>query len=49
MQFNHLNSNEDDGLMSMEDLRAVRLRRQKIESNKRNNFLKDINPFRKSA
>ena len=69
MQFDHLNSNEDDGLMSIEDLRALRLRRQKIESNKRareyilainqryrkmksiksNNFLKDINPFRKSA
>ncbi len=69
MQFDHLNSNEDDGLMSIEDLRALRLRRKKIESNKRareyilainqryrkmksnksNNFLKDINPFRKSA
>ena len=69
MQFDYLNSNEDDGLMSIEDLRALRLRRQKIESNKRsreyilainqryrkmksnksNNFLKDINPFRKSA
>ena len=69
MQFDHLNFHEDDGLMSIEDLRALRLRRQKIESNKRareyilainqryrkmksnksNNFLKDINPFRKSA
>ena len=69
MQFDYLNSNEDDGLMSIEDLRALRLRRQKIESDKRareyilainqryrkmksnksNNFLKDINPFRKSA
>ena len=69
MQFDYLNSNEDDGLMSIEDLKALRLRRQKIESNKRareyilainqryrkmksnksNNFLKDINPFRKSA
>ena len=69
MQFDHLNTNEDSGLMSIEDLRALRLRRQKIESNKRareyilainqryrkmksnksNNFLKDINPFRKSA
>ena len=69
MQFDYLNSNEDDGLMSIEDLRALRLRRQKIENNKRareyilainqryrkmkrnksNNFLKDINPFRKSA
>ena len=69
MQFDYLYSNEDDGLMSIEDLRALRLRKQKIESNKRareyilainqryrkmksnksNNFLKDINPFRKSA
>ena len=69
MKFDHFNSNQDDGLMSIEDLRALRLRRQKIESNKRareyilainqryrkmksnksNNFLKDINPFRKSA
>jgi len=69
MQFDYLKSNEDDGHMSIEDLRALRLRRQKIESNKRareyilainqryrkmksnksNNFLKDINPFRKSA
>ena len=69
MQFDYLNSNEDYGLMSIEELRALRLRRQKIESNKRareyilainqryrkmksnkiNNFLKDINPFRKSA
>ena len=69
MQFDYSKSNEDDGLMSKEDLRALRLRRQKIESNKRareyilainqryrkmksnksNNFLKDINPFRKSA
>ena len=69
MQFDYLNSNEDDGLMSIKDLRALRLQRQKIESNKRareyilainqryrkmksnksNNFLKDINPFRKSA
>ena len=69
MQFDYLYSNEDDGLMSIEDLRALRLRKQKIESNKRareyilainqryrkmksnksKNFLKDINPFRKSA
>ena len=35
MQFDHLNSNEDDGLMSIEDLRALRLRKQKIESSKK--------------
>ena len=69
MQFDHLNSNEDDRLMSIEDLRALRLRKKKIESdkkarkyildinqryrkmttNKRNNFLRKMNPFKKAA
>ena len=69
MQFDHLNSNEDDGLMSIEDLRALRLRKKKIESdkkarkyileinqryrkmsaNKSNNFLSNMNPFKKAA
>ena len=69
MQFDHLNFNEDDGLMSIEDLRALRLRKKKIESDKkarkyildinqryrkmstrkRNNFLRNINPFNKAA
>ena len=69
MQFDHLNSNEDDGLMSIEDLRALRLRKKKIESDKkarkyildinqryrkmstirRNNFLRNINPFKKAS
>ena len=69
MQFDHLNSKEDDGLMSIEDLRALRLRKKKIESDKKarkyildinqryrkmsarksNNFLSDINPFKKAA
>ena len=35
MQFDHLNFNGDDGLMSIEDLRALRLRKQKIESEKK--------------
>ena len=35
MQFDHLNFNEDDGLMSIEDLRALRLRKKKIESDKK--------------
>ena len=35
MQFDHLNFNEDDGLMSIEDLRASRLRKKKIESYKK--------------
>ena len=69
MKLNHFNSNEDDVLMSIEDLRALRLRKQKIESDKkarkyimdinqryrkmsthkRNNFLRNINPFKKAA
>ena len=28
MQFEHLNSNGDDGLMSIEDLRALRLQKK---------------------
>ena len=44
MQFDYLNSNEDDGLMSIEDLRALRLRRQKIENNKRaREYILEIN------
>jgi len=69
MQFDYLNSNEDDGLMSIEDLRALRLRKKKIESDKKarkyildinqryrkmstrksNNFLRNMNPFKKAA
>ena len=35
MQIDHLNFNEDDGLMSTEDLKALRLRKKKIESDKK--------------
>ena len=69
MQFDHLNFNEDDGLISIEDLRALRLRKKKIESDKKarkyildinqryrkmstrkgNNFLRNMNPFKKAA
>ena len=69
MQFNHLNFNEDYGLMSIEDLRALRLKKKKIESDKKarkyildinqryrkistrksNNFLRNMNPFKKAA
>jgi len=69
MQFDHLNFNEDDGLMSIEDLRALRLKKKKIESDKKarkyildinqryrkmsnrksNNFLRNMNPFKKAA
>ena len=69
MQFDHLNFKEDDELMSIEDLRALRLRKNKIESDKKarkyildinqryrkmsthknNNFLRNMNPFKKAA
>ena len=69
MQFDHLNANEDYGLMSIEDLRDLRLRKKKIESDKKarkyimeinqryrkmstrksNNFLRNMNPFKKTA
>ena len=69
MQFDHLNFSEDDGLMSIEDLRALRLRKKKIETDKKarkyildinqryrkmstrknNNFLRNMNPFKKAA
>ena len=69
MQFDHLNFNQDDDLMSIEDLRALRLRKKKIESDKKarkyildinqryrkmstrksNNFLRNMNPFKKAA
>jgi len=69
MQFDHLNFNEDDGLMSIEDLRALSLRKKKIETDKKarkyildinqryrkmsarksNNFLRNMNPFKKAA
>ena len=44
MQFDHFNSNEDDVLMTIEDLRALRLRKQKIESDKKaRKYIMDIN------
>jgi len=44
MQFDHLNHKEDDGLMSIEDLRALRLRKKKIESDKKaRKYILDIN------
>ena len=69
MQFDHLNFNEDDSLMSIEDLRALRIRKKKIETDKKarkyildinkryrkmstrksNNFLRNMNPFKKAA
>ena len=44
MQFDHLNFNEDDGLMSIEDLKALRLLEKKIESDKKaRKYILDIN------
>ena len=44
MQFDYLNFNEDDGLMSIEDLRALRLQKKKIESDKKaRKYILDIN------
>ena len=44
MQFDHLNFNEDDGLMSIEDLRTLRLQKKKIESEKKaRKYILDIN------
>ena len=44
MRFNYLNSNEDDCLMSIEDLRALRLQKKKIESDKKaRKYILDIN------
>ena len=44
MKFNHLNFNEDDGLMSIEDLKALGLRKKKIESDKKaRKYILDIN------
>ena len=69
MQFDHMNFNEDDSLMSIKDLKALRLQKKKIESDKKarkyildinqryrkmstrksNNFLRNMNPFKKAA
>ena len=44
MRFDHLNFNEDDSLMSIEDLRGLRLQQKKIESDKKaRNYILDIN------
>ena len=44
MQFDHLNFDEDDGLMSIEDLRSLRLQKKKIESDKKaRKYILDIN------
>ena len=43
MQFDNLNFNEDNGLMSIEDLRALRFQKQKIENDKKaRKYIKEI-------
>ena len=44
MQFDHFNTNQDDSLMSIEDLKALRLRKEKIESEKKaRKYILEIN------
>ena len=44
MHFDHFNSNQDEGLLSIDDLRSLRLRKQKIESNKKaRQYILEIN------
>ena len=44
MKFDHLNSNPEDSLMSIEDLRALRILKQKIESDKKaRKYILEIN------
>ena len=44
MQFNHLNSKKDDELMSIENFGALRLRKKKIESDKKaRKYILEIN------
>ena len=44
MKFDHWDSNENDDLMSKEDLKALRQRKRKIErNNKARKYILDIN------
>jgi len=44
MQFDLFNSNQDNSLMSIEELRALRLRKQKIENDKKaRKYILEIN------
>ena len=44
MQFDHFNSNKNDGLMSIEELRALRLSKHKIERDKKaRKYILEIN------
>ena len=44
MKFDHFNLDREDGLMSIEDLRALRLLKQKIENDKKaRQYILEIN------
>ncbi len=44
MQFDYFNSHEEDSLMTIEELRTLRLRKQKIESDKKaRKYIYEIN------
>ena len=44
MQFDHLDFNKDDGLLSIEELRTLRLQKIKTESNKKaRKYILEIN------
>ena len=44
MQFDHFNLNQEDGLLSIEDLKALRIRKQKMESEKKSRmYILEIN------
>ena len=57
MQFDHMNSNEDNSLILIEEFNALRLSTKKIESDKKarkyildiNQKYRKMNPFKKAA
>ncbi len=57
MQFDHMNSNEDNSLILIEEFNALRLSTKKIENDKKarkyildiNQKYRKMNPFKKAA
>ena len=44
MQLDHFNHNQDDGLMSIEEIKALRLQKQKLENEKKaRKYILEIN------
>ena len=44
IKFNNFNYNQDDGLISIQDLKALRLRKKKLESDKKaRKYILEIN------